>query len=87
MEVKILEETEDKVKLEVDDLTFVNLLNEALWKQKIEWAAWARDHPYLSKPVVSVKAKDPKRALVAAAEEIQSDAEAIKKAFAKAAKD
>lgn len=87
MELKVLEETEDKIKLEIDDQTFVNLLNEALWKQKIEWAAWARDHPYLSKPVISVKAKDPKKALIAAAEEIQADAESIKKAFLKAVKD
>ena len=86
MEIKVLEEVENKVKIEVDDLTFVNLLNEALWKEKIEWAAWAREHPYLTKPVVSVKAKDPKKALIAAAEQIQADIEAIKKAFAKAAK-
>jgi len=87
MDIKILEETDDKVKLEIDDLTFVNLLNEVVWKQKIEWAAWARDHPYLSNPVISVKAKDPKKALIAAAEQIQADAEAIKKAFLKAAKE
>ena len=86
MEIKVLEETEDKVKLELDSATFANLLNEALWKEKIEWAAWTQQHPYLAKPVISVKAKDPKRALIAAAEQIQSDAEALKKAFAKAAK-
>jgi len=87
MELKVLEESEDKVKLEIDDLTFVNLLNEALWDQKIEWSAWARDHPYLAKPIISIKAKDPKKALIGAAEDIQADAEAIKKAFVKAAKD
>lgn len=87
MEIKVLEETEDKVKLEVDSMTFANLLNEALWQQKIEWAAWAQSHPYLAKPVISVKAKDPKRALIAAAEQIQSDMESLKKAFAKASKD
>lgn len=87
MEIKLLEQTDDKAKVEVDSLTLVNLLNDALWKEKIEWAAWAREHPYLSKPVISVKAKDPKKALVAAAEAIQSDAEAIKKAFSKAAKE
>lgn len=87
MEIKVLEEKEDIVKLEIDSLTFVNVLNEALWKQKIEWAAWTKDHPYMSNPVISVKAKDPKKALIAAAEQVQADAEAIKKAFAKAAKD
>ncbi|MEM7813944.1 MAG: RpoL/Rpb11 RNA polymerase subunit family protein [Candidatus Aenigmatarchaeota archaeon] len=87
MEIKVLEQTDDKVKLEIDSLTLANLLNNELWKQKIEWAAWSREHPYLSKPVLAVKAKDPKKALIAAAEQIQADAEALKKAFAKAAKD
>ena len=84
MEIKVLEHAEDKVKLEIDSVTFANLLNNELWKQKIEWAAWTRDHPYLSKPVISVKAKDAKKALIAAAEQIQSDAKALKKALAKA---
>jgi DNA-directed RNA polymerase subunit L len=87
MEINVLEQTDEKIRLEVSSLTFVNLLNETLWKQKIEWAAWSQQHPYLSKPVVSVKAKDPKKALIAAAEEIQSDAESLKKAFAKAVKE
>jgi len=87
MEIKVLEEKEDKVKLEVSDMTFVNVLNEALWQQKIEWAAWTKDHPYLSQPLVSVKAKDPKKALITAAELVQSDVESLKKAFAKAVKE
>lgn len=87
MNVKVLEESEDKIKLEVDSLTFVTVLNDALWKQKIEWAAWAQQHPYMTKPTISVKAKDHKKALIAAAESIKDDAESIKKAFAKAVKE
>jgi DNA-directed RNA polymerase subunit L len=88
MEIKVLEHDKDggKVKIELDDKTLANVLNAALWEGKIDYAAWSHDHPYLSKPVILVKAKDPKAALVAAAEQVAADAEAVKKAFVKAAK-
>jgi DNA-directed RNA polymerase subunit L len=64
MEIKILEKDKNRVKLEVDDLTFVNLLNEKLWERKVELSSYTVSHPYLAKPVLLVKSKDPKKALV-----------------------
>ena len=87
MEVKLIEQKDDKVKLEVNDKTFVNLIHEKLWEQgKIEVSTWSQDHPYLTKPMLLVKAKDPKKVLVDAAEEIASDAQKLLKQFEKAVK-
>lgn len=89
MEIKVLEENKDtgKVKIEFDDVTFASLLNEILWKGKVDYAAWNKPHPYLAKPFVVVKSKDPKKSLLDAAEKIQDEIESLKKAFARAAKD
>jgi DNA-directed RNA polymerase subunit L len=86
MRVTILEKDKDKVKLELDDLTLVNLLNENLWKGKIDYSAYSVDHPYLSKPVLVVSSKEPKKSLVNAAEQIIADAQALKKKFQREAK-
>ena len=87
MEVKLVEENKEKgtIKIEVDDATLVSLINENLWRgKKAEYAAWVKDHPYLSKPELVVKAKDPKAALVAAAEQVVKDTDTLKKAIQKA---
>jgi DNA-directed RNA polymerase subunit L len=86
MEVKVLEQTEEKIKIEMDDKTFINLLNTNLWKQKIDYAAWTQAHPYLAKPTLLVKSKNPKQSLLDAADQIIEDITALKKALAKAKK-
>ena len=84
MELKVLEKSKDKVKLEMSDITFVNLINDKLWdSKKSDYSAWKRDHPYIAKPEFMVKAKDPKAALLQAAEDIADDAEKIKSSFQK----
>jgi DNA-directed RNA polymerase subunit L len=87
MEVEVLENA-DKVKIKVDDLTFVNLLNENIWKQKsgLDYAAYAKDHPYMSQPILTIKSKDAKKSLIDAAERIQKDVEELRKKFEKAVK-
>jgi|SRR3989339_1191725 len=85
MEIKLLEEKDGKMKFEISDMTFANLLNDKLWELgKSEYSAWKKDHPYISTPNFLIKAKDSKAALVQAAEEISKDAEKIKKNFEKA---
>ncbi len=86
MKIKVLE-SNDQVKLEVDDLTFIHLVNERIWNQKIDYAAYARDHPYLSKPVLVVKSKDPKKALVDASQQIIDEVTDLRKKFNKAIKE
>ncbi len=79
MKIKVIENEKDKLKVEVDDLTFVNLLNDRIWQQNVGWSAYAVDHPYLSKPVLTVKAKNPQKACTDAAEQIIKDVASLKK--------
>jgi len=72
MKVKIIEKSDDKIKVEIDDLTLVNLLNENVWHQK-GISAYSREHPYLSKPVLMVRGKNPEKMILDAAEEIIKD--------------
>ena len=87
MDVKILEENDDLLKVEVDNLTLVNLLNEKIWKQRgVDFAAYKIDHPYLSKPVITVRSKNPKKTLIDAADKIVEDVETLRKKFQTALK-
>ena len=86
-EIKVIENEKDKVRIEVDDATLVNLLNEKLWEGKVDYAAWKRGHPLLEKPTLLVGSKDAKKSLVDAAEKISDESKALKKKFASAMKD
>ncbi len=81
MQIEIIENEKEKIKIEVPDVTLVNLLNENVWKEKIDFAAYNIEHPYLSKPVLVVKSKNPKKSVVDAAERIIEDARTLRKQF------
>ncbi len=84
MNVEVLEKEDEKLKIKIDDMTLVNLLNENIWKQRgFDFAAYSVEHPYLSQPVLTVKGKDPKKTLIEAAERIIEDAKELKKKFSK----
>ncbi len=88
MKIEVIEEDKEKLKIRVhNNLTLVNALNENVWKQKIDYAAYKVDHPYLSQPELVVKGKNPKKALLDAAEQVIADAKEMKKHFQKAVKD
>ncbi len=86
MKIDVLEKKKDRLKISLSNLTFVNLINEKLWKGKINYSAYAVDHPYLSKPVLVVKSTDPKKSLLDAAEQIIADAKDLRKKFQHAKK-
>lgn len=87
MKVKVIENADDKLKVEIDDLTLVNLLNEKIWKQRgIEFAAYRIEHPYLSKPVLTVKSRDPKKTVLEAADKILDDVKELRAKLEKAMK-
>ncbi|MBI5332183.1 MAG: hypothetical protein HZB65_01280 [Candidatus Aenigmarchaeota archaeon] len=86
MEVNLLKKEGEKVELEVNDLTLVNLLHENLWKKKVNYSAYNKEHPYLSKPVLLVKSKDAKKSLIEASEQIAEDIDSLRKKFQKAVK-
>ena len=86
MKIDILEKKKEKLKISLDNLTLVNLLNENLWKGKIGYSAYSVDHPYLSKPVLVVKSKYPKKSLLDASEQIIADTRELRKKFQHARK-
>ena len=80
MKIEVLEDEKDTLKIEIhDNQTLVNLINENLWQQKVDMAAYKIDHPYLSKPVLIVKSKNPKKALLDATEQVIEDVKELKK--------
>jgi len=83
MKIEVIENEKDKVKIEIhDNLTLVNLLNENVWKQKgVDVSTYSKQHPYLSKPVLLVKSKNPKKTILDAAEQVIADVTEIKKQF------
>ncbi len=82
MKITVLENEDEKLKFEIDtNLTLVNLLNESIWNQKVDASAYKKDHPYLSKPVVLVRAKNPKKAVLDATDEIIGDVKEFRKQF------
>ena len=84
MKIKILEEDKEKLKLEIDDLTFINLLNDRIWQQRgLDLASYAVEHPYLSKPVLIVRSKNPKKSMIDAAEQIIEEIKDLRKKLKK----
>jgi DNA-directed RNA polymerase subunit L len=83
MKIDVIENENDKIKIELhDNLTLVNLLNEVIWKQKgVDFSAYSQKHPYLSKPVLVVKGKNPKKIVIEATEQIIEDVKELRKHF------
>ena len=80
MKIEVIENEKDRLKINIhEDSTLANLLNENLWKQKIDFAAFKLEHPYLSQPEIFVKSKNPKKSLLDASEQIITDVKEIKK--------
>ena len=62
--IEVLSQEDDKLKVKIDDLTLVNLLNENIWKQRsLKYSAYNVEHPYMAKPVLLIRSKDPKKCL------------------------
>lgn len=77
---KILKEDDGQMVVEIEDLTFANLLAEYLWEVKgVKFAGMLREHPYLEKPKVIVSSGDPRKSIESAARKIAEDAESMKK--------
>ncbi|MBI2579628.1 MAG: hypothetical protein HYW27_01880 [Candidatus Aenigmarchaeota archaeon] len=85
MEIKIIENENGKLKAEINDnSTLVNAINEKILTQRgADVSAFTTGHPYLGKPVLMVRGKDPEKAVIAAAEELIEDAKALKKQLGK----
>ncbi|MBU1204164.1 MAG: DNA-directed RNA polymerase subunit L [Nanoarchaeota archaeon] len=88
MEIKILDESKEKIEFEIDgeDHTLCNALRDALWKNpNVEVAAYSVDHPLINKVkmVVAVSKGNPRDALLKAVEIIKKEFKMIGAEFSK----
>ncbi len=92
MEIKILEETKNKIqfKIEGEDHTILNLLKEELWKDKnVKIAAYRMDHPLVGIPEMTVEVSSgnsPKKAISDAIKRLDKELSKFKESFKTAAK-
>lgn len=65
MKLVALEKGNEKMILEVrgETHTFLNLLRENAWKAGTKQASYMIEHPYLSEPKLTIRAKNPKKIL------------------------
>ncbi len=87
MEIEIIEETKDKLVVEIrgEGHGFVNALKRELNKSKdVKAAGYNISHPLVGVPKLIVHGKDGKKQLAVAAKNIQKEANDFLKAFNKA---
>ncbi len=88
MELSVVEKGKDKMKIEVqgEDHTLLNVLRENAWKAGAGQASYMIEHPYMAKPKIMIKAKDPKKVLSSAAQAMSDDSKTFLTAFKRACK-
>ncbi|MFO8016066.1 MAG: DNA-directed RNA polymerase subunit L [Candidatus Woesearchaeota archaeon] len=91
MEINVLENDKKRLVFEVsgEDATLCNSLRKELWNDDdVKAAAYTTQNPNATAPkmIVETNGKDPKKALLEAADRLKKEGEKAKKAFAKAAK-
>lgn len=75
--MKLIKKNNLGTTIEIDDLTLINMLHEAIW-QKGNISAYGREHIYLSKPKLWIKGKNPKKILEDAAKTILKEIKEFK---------
>ena len=85
MNVKVLENEKDLLKLEFDDETetITQLLATQVWNEGGEAAA-VREHPFIEKPKLIVKGSKPEKILLKAATALQEQCDEFKEEFKRA---
>jgi len=87
MEVKYLKEEKQEAEIEMDNLTIAEVLRAYLNKDdKVEFAAWKREHPMKKEVILKIKTKGKsvKKALSDAASQIEKEADSLLAKFKKA---
>ena len=85
MEIKVLEKTDESVKIEVvgETHTLLNLLREKSWKAGASQASYMIEHPYLTNPKITIKGKNPRKVLADATQMVADDAKEFGREFSK----
>ena len=72
MELKSVSKGKDSLKIEVtgESHTFLNLLREKAWQSGCDQASYSIQHPYMSNPVIKIKAMNPVKVLADSCQKI-----------------
>lgn len=86
MELKVLEKTKNRLKLEIvgESHTLLNLLRRNSWDAKADQASYLIEHPMLSQPKIIIKANNPKLVLSKATDMIVKQTKDFSNAFKRA---
>ncbi len=81
MELKVLEESDGKIRVEVagETHTLLNILRANAWEAGAEQAAYMIKHPLLSQPELIIRAKNPRKVLKDSAQMLVEDAKELRK--------
>ena len=86
MEVKLIKKKENQAIVEVKgaDHTIVNAIRRELWQdEKVDAAGYTIEHSLISQPRLIVNAKNPKKALMDAAERLHKQNKEMETLFKK----
>lgn len=88
MQVSVVEQSKDKLKVEVRGETqaFMHLLATQAWKEGGE-AAGIREHPFMAEPKIVVEGTNPKKILEKSATAIQEQCDEFKAEFKRSLKE
>lgn len=91
MEIKVLEETKNKIKMEIIGAShsLCNLLKKELWKDTdVKAAAYTIEHPVVGIPILIVETagKNPRDVILDAVKGLKKDTDKFKKALQKGIK-
>jgi len=88
MEIKVLEESKNKMVVEIkgEDNTFCNALKNELWNDEdVKISGYRTEHPLVGSPkiIVETTKKEPRKALIEAAKRLQKNFEKFKNSVIK----
>ncbi len=85
VEMKVIENEKGKLKVEIsDNSTIVSMVNDQIWNQKgVDVSTFSTGHPYLGKPTLLVRGKEPEKAVVEAAEKVSESIKSLRKQLEK----
>ena len=89
MKINILEDKKDSLVVELEGKrhTIPNFVRDSLWDDdSVTLAAYEKKHPSLGSPKIIVRAKDPRKSLVAAIKRCEAETKDFIEEFEKAVK-
>ncbi|NOX71634.1 MAG: DNA-directed RNA polymerase subunit L [Candidatus Micrarchaeota archaeon] len=88
MKLEVFENGKEKIGIEVigEGHTLLNILKEEAWSAGAKQASYIIKHPYMSKPKIIVRGKNPKKVLMDAAQRIVDESKEFSTLFSRETK-